>query len=162
MNQFNEVYEANKQLDARFDEQYHQHDPAIIRMNIVELCVEIGELANETRCFKYWSQKKASESTVILEELADCFLMTLCFCNYKHLVLPASFKQIEKDNINVVFQHLFYLASSLEPSLDEKIILDLLNHFIHLGYLLHFSDDDMIKACFHKIKIVEKRLQSDY
>lgn len=39
---------------------------------ILALMVEIGELANETRSFKFWSFKKASEKAVLLEELGDC------------------------------------------------------------------------------------------
>lgn len=39
---------------------------------ILALMVEIGELANETRAFKFWSFKKASEKAVLLEELGDC------------------------------------------------------------------------------------------
>lgn len=38
---------------------------------MLALLVEIGELANETRCFKYWSNKPASEREVILEEYVD-------------------------------------------------------------------------------------------
>src|SRR5690625_2367570 len=39
---------------------------------IVALLVEIGEMANETRCFKYWSNKEPSKKKVILEEYVDC------------------------------------------------------------------------------------------
>lgn len=38
---------------------------------ILALLVEVGELANETRCFKYWSTKKASADEVIFEEFSD-------------------------------------------------------------------------------------------
>ena len=40
----------------------------IVKRKMLALLVEIGELANETRCFKYWSNKPASEREVILEE----------------------------------------------------------------------------------------------
>ncbi len=40
---------------------------------IMALMVEVGELANEIRFFKYWSNKPASPKEVILDELADCF-----------------------------------------------------------------------------------------
>ncbi len=41
------------------------------KKKMLALLVEIGELANETRCFKYWSNKPASEREVILEEYVD-------------------------------------------------------------------------------------------
>ena len=41
--------------------------------------MEIAELANETRCFKFWSNKGPSAKNTILEEYADClhFLLTI-------------------------------------------------------------------------------------
>lgn len=43
------------------------------------LLVELAELANETRCFKFWSEKGPSEKQVILEEYVDSihFLLSL-------------------------------------------------------------------------------------
>ncbi|MEE0700145.1 MAG: dUTPase [Bacilli bacterium] len=77
MNQFSKVYEENKILDEIFHNLYDNFSKDTIEKNIVELLVEIGELANETRCFKYWSNKGSSEKDIVLDEYADCFLMTL-------------------------------------------------------------------------------------
>ena len=43
------------------------------------LLVELAELANETRCFKFWSTKGPSERKIILEEYVDSihFLLSL-------------------------------------------------------------------------------------
>lgn len=43
------------------------------------LLVELSELANETRCFKFWSDKGSSERDVVLEEYVDSihFLLSL-------------------------------------------------------------------------------------
>ncbi len=43
------------------------------------LLVELAELANETRCFKFWSEKGPSEKEIILEEYVDSihFLLSL-------------------------------------------------------------------------------------
>jgi len=43
------------------------------------LIVELAELANETRCFKFWSDKGPSERSVILEEYVDSihFILSL-------------------------------------------------------------------------------------
>ena len=35
------------------------------------LFVEIGELANSTRCFKYWSNKGSEEMSRVMDEYAD-------------------------------------------------------------------------------------------
>ena len=38
---------------------------------VLALLVELGEFANETRCFKYWSEKPPSPKERILDEYAD-------------------------------------------------------------------------------------------
>lgn len=51
----------------------------IFRQKGLALLVELAELANETRCFKFWSAKGPSERSVILEEYVDSihFLLSL-------------------------------------------------------------------------------------
>lgn len=74
MKQFQIIYDKNKKLDNKYEELYGLTEE-IIKKNKLELCIEIGELANETKCFKYWSIKKGNKEE-ILEEYADCLLMT--------------------------------------------------------------------------------------
>jgi dimeric dUTPase (all-alpha-NTP-PPase superfamily) len=66
---------AIRQLQSELDDRImliHHLDRAQTRQKrILALMVEIGELANETRCFKFWSLKPASSREVILEELSD-------------------------------------------------------------------------------------------
>ena len=51
----------------------------VFRKKGLALLVELAELANETRCFKFWSEKGASERSVILEEYVDSihFILSL-------------------------------------------------------------------------------------
>ena len=53
-NDLKEIYQESKRLDSLFGEQNDLFSDEIIEKNILELLVEFGELANETRCFKYW------------------------------------------------------------------------------------------------------------
>ena len=74
-----QLRELQGELDARI---FKQHDTDRNRTRIdrcLALSVEIGELANETRCFKYWSVRPASAREVLLEELEDSihFLLSL-------------------------------------------------------------------------------------
>jgi len=66
------LFELQRQLDERIEQEHPRH-PGEDRLEkkILALAVEVGELANETRCFKFWSVKPPSEQAVILEEYAD-------------------------------------------------------------------------------------------
>jgi len=43
----------------------------LFERKVLVLLVEIGELANQTRCFKFWSKKAVLQKSVILEEFVD-------------------------------------------------------------------------------------------
>ena len=58
-------------LDAHIQSQ-HQVTYANTRdKRILALLVEIGEMINETKTFKFWSKKPSAEKPIILDEYAD-------------------------------------------------------------------------------------------
>lgn len=73
-----QLFEMQKELD-KFIQSNREVNEDVFRKKGLALLVELGELANETRCFKFWSTKKASEREVILEEYVDSihFLLSL-------------------------------------------------------------------------------------
>ena len=74
-----ELFKLQMELDKRIVEQHSLQNRSLSSEKILALQVELGELANETRCFKYWSTRKPSEKDVILEEYVDClhFLLSI-------------------------------------------------------------------------------------
>lgn len=112
MKEFEIIYEENKILDEIFNKLYDNYSKDIIEKNIVELLVEIGELANETRCFKYWSNKKPSSKEVIIDEYADCFIMTLYFCNMVKVDMNEKFVKVREKNIVKQFKNFIELFQS--------------------------------------------------
>ena len=73
-----ELFAMQRQLDAYIEEnQEIQED--VFRRKGLALMVELAELANETRCFKFWSVKGPSERDVLLEEFVDSlhFILSL-------------------------------------------------------------------------------------
>ncbi len=66
-----EWFEMQRKLDQYIEKEHGLQDRSLFEEKTLALFVEIGELANETRCFKFWSKKPASDSKVILEEYVD-------------------------------------------------------------------------------------------
>ena len=64
------VYDKNKELDKMFYQEYG-NSQEIIDKNKLELLVELGELANETRWFKYWSVKKTDRDKILSSLVKD-------------------------------------------------------------------------------------------
>lgn len=72
------LFDMQQELD-RFIESTQGLKEDVFRRKGLALLVELAELANETRCFKFWSVKGPSERSVILEEYVDSihFLLSL-------------------------------------------------------------------------------------
>ncbi len=73
------LYEVQDELDSRIFDNHHVDRPSTYIDRMLALLVEIAECANETRCFKFWSVKKASDQEVIAQEYVDGihFLLSL-------------------------------------------------------------------------------------
>ena len=154
---WNDVYKENIELDKLF---YDNPSIDIINKNKLELLVEFSEFANETKCFKYWSNKTPNKD-MMLEELADCFIMTLSFFNYLKLDLDINQFELDKDNINLFFK-LYKLGVSFIDKESDIIIKDIFNTLLNLGYNLELTDNDMITSCINKINKNKLRIKDGY
>jgi dimeric dUTPase (all-alpha-NTP-PPase superfamily) len=162
MKEFIGLYEENKKLDDLFDKLYDNNSVDIIEKNIVELLVEIGELANETRCFKYWSNKKPSEKSIIMDEYADCFLMTLYFCNMINLDLNERFSVVKILDLVKQFKNLYCIVSKLDCKLSKKVIKGILSNIVNLGNLLGFTVEEIVEGCIIKINKNKTRFETGF
>ena len=145
---FNDVFESNKELDKMFDNTFP--DLEMVKKNKLELLVEIGELANETRYFKYWSNKPI-DMNLVKGEYADCIIITLYFFNIMKIELDEEFCQIDKyDNVDI-FGRLYKLASEFYYNDSKELIKEIFATIISLGYIIGFNNQDIIDACMTKI-----------
>ena len=155
------IYKVTKQIDEQFALHYG-NDEEIVRKNRLELLVELGELANETSCFKYWSMKQTGEKEKVLEEYIDCLFMTLYFSNITDISLDEEFPSSLNGDIIDTFLSLNKFASDIgkAPSKDE--IKRVLVELDHLAKLLDFTIEDLERATTMKSKIIDSRFNSDY
>jgi len=65
-----------KNMDQPPDEKF------LLTSKFLSLVVEAGELANKSRCFKYWSRKKSDGRKILLEEFADILHFLLSLANH--------------------------------------------------------------------------------
>lgn len=150
----NEIFKENKNLDLVFFEKYGKNEGEIFIKNKLALLVEIGELANEVKSFKYWSVKKPDYNLMIME-YADCLMFILMFMNTYNLELHES--HVDIHSIDELFIKIYKLSLNIEDD-----IIDLYSHFLLLGSLLGFSKKEIEEAVLKKIEIAKERLGSDY
>ena len=149
-------------LDAHIQSQ-HQVTYANTRdKRILALLVEIGEMINETKTFKFWSKKPSAEKPIILDEYADGlhFLMSLSIevqsqkMNYEIQPLQVTLTQATI----LVFQH----VSELSKHWHVKHLESAFQAYLNLIPLLGFTADDVVQAYFKKLGVNYTRQQNAY
>ena len=153
---FEKIYEENKKLDKIFYELYGNSDEIMLK-NKLELLVELGELANETKCFKYWTNKLPNRD-MVLEEYADCMLMVFYMFNDLDVSLDEEFIEPKENDIIKQFMYLFEITSKINREYNKKIVKEIFINLVYLGHLLEFTDEDIISGCMRKIEINIKRI----
>jgi len=138
----------------------------LLNHKIAALDVELAELLNETRCFKYWSEKGPAEKSVILEEYADClhFILSIGLALEIEIStknLSDAFTVFDRDMINQYMQIKAFLVVLWDYE-QPNDYFNLLREFIRLGAMLGFTWSEIEQAYINKNEINYKRLESGY
>ena len=158
-----EIFDQQTELDQHIHTNHHLSYADIFEELKLALAVELGELANEVKCFKFWSFKQASEKEVILEEYVDGihFITSLAIAknvkNYDQWSINVDSKQYTKKEITILFNRLFGHVNKLNNKLS---IVKWYKDYIKLGYALGFSFDE-IKAAYNKKNQINHQRQNN-
>ena len=156
------LYQKQKELDAEICVKHNVNYENTRISRLIALLVEIGEFANETRAFKYWSKKGPSEKSVILEEYVDAlhFYLSVGIGDSNYL------NEVQELNINKPLNEkiLDVYTSIIEYSKDrtlEKYIFSF-NLFFDLGKSFNFTLKEIEDAYYLKLKENHSRQENNY
>ncbi|HLR52292.1 MAG TPA: dUTP diphosphatase [Candidatus Avamphibacillus sp.] len=140
------LFIMQKNLDQYIEDNHDLTAADLFQEKCLALLVELGELANETRCFKFWSKKSSSPKEKILEEYVDGihFIMSLGLekgFEYKT-------KSISNLNYNLTEQFTVVFESCLtfKNNPSQKTYASLFNAYLQLGQLLEISEEELQQA----------------
>lgn len=158
------LFDMQKGLDEHIETKHQLESEDLFDRKILALLVELGELANETRCFKFWSLKGPSSNQVILEEFVDGvhFILSLGIeCGFENSVeVPASTEITEDltEQFLVVYQSVgeFRLRRSLHA------YHSMLQSYLHLASLMGFANNQIEQAYIQKNEVNYERQQQGY
>ena len=157
-----ELFRLQMELDKKIVEQHALENRSLVSEKILALQVEIGELANETRCFKYWSTKKPSDKNVILEEYVDCihFLLSIGIeFNFTDISVDAfvSDSRLTDQFINIYIDLNDFIICSSKDHYST-----LFEDFLSLGLSIGLSEEDILDYYHRKNNINHERQASGY
>ena len=157
------LFDMQKSLDTYIQAEKNISHDVFLEKGLA-LLVELAELANETRCFKFWSSKGPSEKEVILEEYVDSihFLLSLGIeMNLDDLESwPVDHR--EESSLTLLFLH---TQSSINQFLIEPTkenYKDIWSWYGAVASNLGFTHEQIIKAYLDKNKKNYERQRSGY
>jgi dimeric dUTPase (all-alpha-NTP-PPase superfamily) len=161
---FVKLFEMQKELDSRIENEHGLHNESLVERKLLALLVELGELANETRCFKFWSKRPSSPKEVILEEYVDGLHFVLSLGIEKgfekevyHFEVQEELAELVTSFMNVYTQIMFFKNV---PS--KEGYLELLKGYLILGQALEFSYGEIEAAYVDKNTVNHERQNNGY
>lgn len=156
------LFTKQQELDKYIAENHDLKHKDVFEEKFLALLVELGELANETRCFKFWSKKAPSEKQIILEEYVDNIHFLLSIGLEKGYTFSEIDPSITYLTHTEEFNHVFVRCVTFYQDQTEENYLQMFKEFLRLGKLLGFEEDDIISAYQAKNEVNYERQESGY
>ncbi|MGL4617063.1 MAG: dUTP diphosphatase [Mycoplasmoidaceae bacterium] len=161
----NEIILTQIELDDFIEKKHKLLKKSLISRKRLALIVELSELCNEVRCFKFWSLKKSSEKDIILDEFVDClhFILSIgLFYGIKEMKFSLKpLPKKKKDNIQLSksFTDLISNVSSLN---SDKKVKNFIKKLFQLAIDLDLTFKEINKAYYSKNQVNINRQKENY
>lgn len=127
------------------------------------LLIELAELANETRCFKFWSEKGPSEKNVLLEEYVDSIHFLLSVGIEMNLNDLEDWPENHVDeSLTLLFLHTQSSINQflIEPTIDNY--KDIWSWYGAIATNLGFTHSEVLQAYLEKNEKNYERQRTGY
>ncbi|MGE7600935.1 dUTP diphosphatase [Peribacillus sp. NPDC097675] len=150
-------------LDRHIEKKHELHREDLVERKILALLVELGELANETRCFKFWSLKGPSDKETILAEYVDGihFILSLGIEKGFVPIVESATLQVDGD-MTTQFILIYGCINEFRLQLDGPAFQAVFTEYLRLGEMLGFSAMDVETAYVSKNEVNYERQKNDY
>lgn len=159
------LFKMQDALDRHIEEKHGLENTNLIEKKILALLVELGELANETRCFKFWSLKGPAAKESILAEYVDGvhFILSLGIaCAFKGTVTEMTDVVDKGQDPTSMFITLYRDIVLFDQDRTESRYRQVFQDYLALGNLLGFSSEDIERAYVDKNQINYDRQKQGY
>lgn len=157
-----ELFHMQRELDNYIQSNRQVEEP-ISRKKVLALQVELSELANETRCFKFWSTKGPSSKETLLEEYVDCIHFLLSLGIEKNFdSLEAWPSPLEEQDLTELFLAAHAKVGQFSEQAEFESYKTLWQTFGAIATALGFSYAEVLQAYVQKNETNYKRQQEGY
>ncbi|MFD1735952.1 dUTP diphosphatase [Bacillus salitolerans] len=159
------LFTMQKKLDQRIELEHGLQNESLFERKVLALLVELGELANETRCFKFWSKKPASNKDVIVEEYVDGlhFILSLGIeAGYDQEIEKIEIETSMVQNLTTHFIDVYSGIYKFKEDHSKVNYICLIEQYLLLGHALDFKYGDIEKAYMDKNTVNHERQDQGY
>ena len=157
-----EMYQKQLELDEEIAKNHNISYENTKDKRILALLVELGELANATRCFKFWSFKPSEEKARVLDEYADGlhFLLSIGLA-YHYQVDSIEVEDDSEDLTDAILKSYHHIN---EFYADRSLVkyLKAFESYLKILTVLGCSWSEAYDAYFIKLKENHHRQDSNY
>ncbi|BCB05079.1 dUTP diphosphatase [Bacillus sp. KH172YL63] len=157
------LLDMQKKLDEHIEKEHGLEEEDLVEKKVLALLVEIGELANETRSFKFWSKKASSADDVILEEFVDGihFILSLGI-EIGIMQFDLGDTNYTNEDLSKQFLEVFKEVNHFAEERSVEHFQQLFRQYVYLGELLGFSHEDVFEAYVKKNEVNYNRQKEGY
>lgn len=157
-----DLQEIQEDLDARIFDLHKTSRDETREDRVLALLVELGELANETRSFKYWSLNKEINEEEMFEEFSDVLHFALSLgidirFNKTTIKYHASHYKVA-DLFRYMYQDIISFQTDATLAKYEKMMITM----CQLADSIGLSCEKMREMYFFKNKINHSRQDNNY
>lgn len=169
------LFETQRILDERIEKEHPLIDGEDrLSKKLLALQVELGELANEWRGFKFWSNDQEPRTNRFAPGVADSYNYNPLLEEYVdclHFILSIGL-EIDRNDFEYLSDHDYKahdITNQFMRTMDYAIGLreddyyaDLLYSFIYLGEMLGFTWEQVVDAYYAKNQVNHERQNTGY
>jgi dimeric dUTPase (all-alpha-NTP-PPase superfamily) len=138
------LYEFQSMLDKGMQDRLDVQGKPLLTKKILALQVKLGELANETQCFKFWISKKSSIRRKILEKYIDCIYIIFSIGIEKGFVeTEFNVREVEYE-LTDHFLNMFIDLNDFMTCSSKDNYITLIEALLSLSLVFDFTEDDIL------------------
>ncbi len=158
-----EMYQKQLELDQEIASNHNISYEQTKDQRILALLVELGEFANATRCFKFWSFKPSESKERVLDEFADGlhFLLSIGLA-YDFVVDSIEVEENKDKDLTSAILLSYHYINEFYNSRNLVKYIQMFESYLKILAILGYSWSDAYDAYFLKLEENHHRQETNY
>ena len=160
--QLSDLYKKQKELDLEIAKNHNVTYQSTRNKRTLALLVELGEFANATRTFKYWSNKGPESKERVLDEFADGLHFILSLGIDQGFEVDSIEVEDDEDSLTDTLLKTYELTSIFYSCQTQSNYLMVFISYLRCLFKLGFSWEEARYAYYLKLKENHVRQETNY